>query len=111
MRPKIFSVYLLELENNKLYSGSTLTDQIRRRYVEHCRGEGAGWTNKYKPIRILKTWKNLTSPQALQKEHEVCVQKIIASGDLDVCRGGRYNFTKEGPDSWWWLPKTLEYLR
>lgn len=111
MRAKIFSVYLLELENNKTYSGSTLSDQIKARYRCHCRGDGAGWTNKYKPIRILKTWGELTSPEALKKEHEVCVAQLVASADLDKCRGGRYNFTKEGPDSWWWLPRSLEYLR
>lgn len=43
--------YILLCEGNNLYTGST--KNIDRRFAEHCAGEGANFTRKYKPIEII----------------------------------------------------------
>ena len=108
MTDPIFSCYLLQLENDKRYAGSTLTNRIPLRYQEHCNGKGAKWTYMYKPVRILETWDNLTSEQAFKKEHSVCIQQMLKHEDLDICRGGTYNFPFCG--KYWWVPNALAHL-
>jgi len=105
---RIFSCYLLELENKKFYAGSTLTDQVLSRFHKHVSGEGAKWTNKFKPVRILRQWHNLTSHEAFKKEHSVCIETMLQKGCLDACRGGTFNFPFVG--EYWWVPRTLRHL-
>ena len=85
----MFSCYLLELESDKYYAGSTLTHLIQQRYNTHLNGTGAKWTKKYKPLHILKTWDNLTSQEAFKKEQEVCENIILEQGDLDSVEEAR----------------------
>ena len=104
----MFSCYLLELESDKYYAGSTLTHMIQERYHTHLNGAGAKWTKKFKPVKILKTWDNLTSPEAFRKEHNVCVETMLQQGCLDSCRGGTFNFPFVG--EYWWCPRPLRHL-
>ena len=106
----VFSVYLLRCEDNKRYSGSTLTDQVQERFEAHRAGQGAKWTMKYRPLEILKTWDNLSSHEAFMFEHKLCEEQMLLHKDLDACRGGRYNFPDTGPASHWWCPKRLRHL-
>tara|TARA_R100000655_G_scaffold108961_2_gene162154 strand:+ start:193 stop:534 length:342 start_codon:yes stop_codon:yes gene_type:complete len=43
-------VYVLKLEHNKYYVGST--DHLNNRLFQHYNNEGSLWTKKYKPLRI-----------------------------------------------------------
>ena len=104
----MFSCYLLELESDKYYAGSTLTHLIQQRYNTHLNGTGAKWTKKYKPLHILKTWDNLTSQEAFKKEQEVCENIILEQGDLDSCRGGTRNFGFVG--DFWWVPRSFRHM-
>ena len=105
---RVFSVYLLKLESNKFYSGSTLTDKIQERYEAHCSGSGAKWTKQFKPLRILRTWNNLTSQEAFALEHKVCLDTILEQGCVDSCRGGTWNFGFTG--NFWWCPRSIRHL-
>ena len=108
MTDPIFSCYLLELQENKFYAGSTLTNQVEFRFKKHKEGLGAKWCYRYKPIRIIKTWHNLTSEQAFSKEHSVCIGTMLQHEDLDSCRGGTFNFPFTG--KYWWVPRILAHL-
>ena len=105
---RIFSCYLLELENEKFYAGSTLTDQVLARFHKHVSGEGAKWTQKFRPVRIIRQWHNLTSLEAFRKEHSVCIETMLQQGSLDSCRGGTFNFPFCG--IYWWVPQALLHL-
>ncbi len=50
LMPKGYT-YILLCEGDNLYTGSTRN--IERRFAQHLNGEGANFTRKYKPIRIV----------------------------------------------------------
>ncbi len=51
MMPSPWFVYILECENERLYTG--ITTDVARRYREHVTGAGAAFTRMNKPHRIL----------------------------------------------------------
>ena len=62
LNENICGCYVLLLENNHIYVGSSAN--IPRRLTEHINGYGSGgnksycgWTNKYKPLHIYYVWK------------------------------------------------------
>lgn len=44
-------MYILECDNGKFYTGSTRN--LERRLAQHFRGEGANFTRKHKPVRLV----------------------------------------------------------
>lgn len=46
-------IYVLKLEKGKFYIGKT--DDVQRRFKEHCEGKGSGWTRQYKPNKIVSS--------------------------------------------------------
>lgn len=48
-------IYVLSLSNGKYYIGKT--QQLRIRLDQHIEGDGATWTQKYKPQKVLETIK------------------------------------------------------
>lgn len=44
-------MYILECDNGKYYTGST--KNLQRRLYQHFQGEGANFTRKHKPIRLV----------------------------------------------------------
>ena len=48
---KLYSVYILECENDKLYTG--ITTDVERRFREHLSGRGAKFTRMHRPIQIV----------------------------------------------------------
>ncbi len=44
-------VYILRLEQDKYYVGST--DHLNSRLFQHYNNKGSNWTKKYKPIKIV----------------------------------------------------------
>ena len=57
---KTFTVYVLQLEDEKYYVG--LSKDVDRRFQEHQTGVGAKWTKKYPPIKVV--YKLVTSHTA-----------------------------------------------
>ena len=62
LNENVCGCYVLLLENNHIYVGSSAN--IPRRLSEHLNGydsggskQYCGWTNKYKPLHIYYTWK------------------------------------------------------
>ena len=46
-----WSVYLLLCKGNVIYTG--ITNDVARRYVQHCAGKGAKFTRSRPPLRLL----------------------------------------------------------
>ena len=45
-------IYVLKLEQGKYYVGKTNNPQFR--LENHCNGNGSAWTQKYKPLKMIK---------------------------------------------------------
>jgi len=45
-------IYVLKLEQGKYYIGKTNNPQFR--LETHCNGNGSAWTQKYKPLKVIK---------------------------------------------------------
>lgn len=84
-------IYILELVEGKYYIGKT--DNVSRRYEEHLEGKGSAWTQKYKPVRILKTIET-DSPYEEDRYTKECMEKY----GIDNVRGGTYIKMTLDPD-------------
>jgi predicted GIY-YIG superfamily endonuclease len=86
MEPLIVNalIYVLELEQNKIYVG--ITYNLNLRYAQHLTGRGAKWTRLYKPQRILEV---IVDDVSLKKENEI-TQKYMETFGKDNVRGGSY---------------------
>jgi predicted GIY-YIG superfamily endonuclease len=76
-------IYVLKLENNKYYVGSTYN--LNFRYAQHFCGAGAKWTKINKPISIEAVFPN--AQKGL--ENKVTLEYIEKYGKDNV-RGGSY---------------------
>lgn len=47
-------IYILKLEKDKYYVGSTIN--VHKRFKQHMNGSGSAWTKKYKPIEVLESF-------------------------------------------------------
>ena len=86
MEPLIVNalIYVLELEQNKIYVG--ITYNLNLRYAQHLSGRGAKWTRLHKPQRILEV---VVDDVSLNKENEV-TKKYMETFGKDNVRGGSY---------------------
>lgn len=76
-------IYVLKLENDKYYVGKT--DNIEKRFKNHCDGTGSVWTSKYKPISLLET-RNIVS----QFDEDIVTKEYMLKFGIDNVRGGSY---------------------
>ena len=58
--------YAIICDDGSIYKGHT--DNIDRRYKEHCNGFGAVHTKRHKPIRIIYTKEFCTQSEAIRHE-------------------------------------------
>ena len=58
--------YTILCEDHSLYKG--YTDNLERRYQQHCNGTGANYTKIHKPIKLLYYETFLTQKESIQKE-------------------------------------------
>ena len=65
-RSKPAYVYTLNLTNGRKYVG--MSNNVERRYGQHCRGTGARWTAKYRPTGISSVKKYSSRSSALRGE-------------------------------------------
>lgn len=77
-------VYILKLENNKYYIGSSLN--IYRRFIQHWSNCGSKWTCLFKPIEII-TW--IITDDLLYIENLMTKTYVSKYGCLNV-RGGNF---------------------
>lgn len=78
------TLYVLSLEYDKYYIG--ITTDIVRRFQQHCSGEGAEYTKKYKPISIVELQYKTEDFQ----ENTVVKTYMLKYGINNV-RGGSYS--------------------
>jgi putative endonuclease len=62
-------VYLLACDNDMLYCGST--NDVARRYAQHCAGKGAKFTKINPPLKLLGYRSFATRSAACQAEYRV----------------------------------------
>lgn len=66
---KKFYVYILLTETNKLYCG--YTDDVEKRYEQHCNGKGAKFTRANKPLKLVYTKEFETKQEAQKEEYRI----------------------------------------
>ena len=68
-QPGKFFVYALECEDKSIYIGQT--DDILKNWKKHATGEGADWTKKHPPLRLVH-WEEYNSrEEAIKREKEL----------------------------------------
>jgi hypothetical protein len=76
-------IYILLLENDKIYIGRT--SNFERRYDEHINGKGSWWTQKHKPVKILDKYICSNS-----FEEDTFVKIYMGEYGIENVRGGSY---------------------
>jgi predicted GIY-YIG superfamily endonuclease len=76
-------IYALLLEQGKIYVGYTERENGER-FLEHFNGDGAKWTQKYKPIQVLEF-----KPGTKEDEHNLTIEYMKKYGWYNV-RGAGY---------------------
>ena len=61
--------YILLCEGDNLYTGSSRN--IHRRFVQHLSGEGANFTRKFKPIRVVYLEEHSRIDHAFYREKQI----------------------------------------
>lgn len=66
---KKYYIYMLLTEQNTYYCG--FTDNVEKRFKKHCSGEGAKYTNAFKPIKIVYVKEFDSKSEALKEEYRI----------------------------------------
>jgi putative endonuclease len=62
-------MYILLCEKDRLYVGSTI--DLEKRLTQHFKGEGANFTKKFKPIKLIYFEEFFSIFRAFQREKQV----------------------------------------
>ncbi len=85
------SVYILRLEGGKWYVGRSA--QVARRVMQHFTGNGALWTQKYKPVALHAVHASVDN-----FDEDTHVKRMMSKWGIDNVRGGAYStFTIDDP--------------
>ena len=76
-------IYVLQLEKGKYYVGKTINPAFR--LENHFQGNGAVWTQKYKPIKVLEI-----IPNCDDYDEDKYTRKYMDKYGIDNVRGGSY---------------------
>jgi predicted GIY-YIG superfamily endonuclease len=82
-RSPSLKIYVLLLESNKWYVGSTRN--VAQRFQEHKMGKGSTWTTIYRPVKIDRVVKN-----ASPFDEDKITKEYMATYGIDNVRGGSY---------------------
>jgi putative endonuclease len=82
-------VYILQCENNKLYTGYAV--DVQKRYKQHLSGKGARFTRSNKPQKLLWFIECPDKSKALQLEYKIKQLKRIQK-ELLVQKQILFNF-------------------
>lgn len=76
-------LYVLQLVSGKYYVGRT--KNVADRYKQHIAGEGAAWTRKYSPTKLIET-------RAMKGDHDETnlTKDLMKKYGVDNVRGGAY---------------------
>ncbi len=61
--------YILECSNGAFYTG--WTNDLEKRYRDHCEGKGAKYTRSFKPVKIAQKWQFSSQSLAMQAEAQI----------------------------------------
>lgn len=78
----MYSVYILECANDKLYTG--ITTDVERRFEEHLAGTGARFTKINPPIRVVYN-KKCGDRSAATKE-ELRIKRLTKAAKLQLIK-------------------------
>ena len=81
------NVYVLRCADGKRYVGKAV--DIQKRFQQHRNGSGSAWTNKYKPIAIEKTYRNVSA-----FDEDKITKETMANYGINNVRGGTYSSIK-----------------
>ena len=76
-------IYILQLEQGKYYVGKTTNPQIR--IENHCNSNGAEWTKKYKPLRVIELIQNCDD-----YDEDKYTRQYMDKYGIDNVRGGSF---------------------
>jgi putative endonuclease len=62
-------VYLLRCSDNSLYCG--VSNNIKKRVIEHNSGMGAKYTRSHRPVVLVGTSRDMTKGEALKLEYQI----------------------------------------
>ena len=74
-------VYVLKLQNEKIYTGKSSDPDGR--YLQHKYGNGAEWTKKYKPVELLSV-----IPITSEHDETNITKDLMKKYGIDNVRGG-----------------------
>jgi predicted GIY-YIG superfamily endonuclease len=77
------NIYILQLEGGNYYVGKS--DHPAQRFIQHINGEGAAWTKKHRPLKLLNI-----IPNASGFDEDKHVKELMAKYGIDKVRGGTY---------------------
>lgn len=77
------SIYILKLEKNKYYVGKT--KDAAKRTLQHFQGNGAVWTQKYRPISVVEIHNN-----CVDEDEDKYVKIYMKKYGINSVRGGSY---------------------
>lgn len=77
-------IYILRLKGNRFYIGKT--ENVLRRYKEHCKGEGSVWTRKHEPLELV-----LVIEDASPFDEDKYVKEYMSKYGIQNVRGGSYS--------------------
>src|SRR3989344_1852782 len=68
-RPNSFFVYAILCDNNSIYIGQT--NNLQKRWNEHCSESGAEHLKKYKPKNLIHYEEFASREEAVKREHDL----------------------------------------
>lgn len=77
-------IYILRLSTGKYYIGKT--KNVDKRWEEHIKGNGSGWTKKYKPLSLIKS---VVSTSHFDEDRYV--KEYMEKYGIENVRGGTYS--------------------
>lgn len=88
-RVRRWTLYALQLKNNKYYVGIT-AQKVQSRYEQHSNGTGAKWTKLHQPLGILEHYSIgvMSESEAVKVETSKTLEYIAQYGSEHV-RGGK----------------------
>lgn len=62
-------VYILLCKDGSLYTG--ITNNLKKRFLDHQNGKGGNYTRSHKPVKIIYSEQLKTRSDALKREFEI----------------------------------------
>ena len=87
-------LYVLKLEDSKLYVGQSIDPE--KRIKAHFKGKGSAWTKLHPPVEIVKQWESKFTDwkEAEMEENRITLTLMQKFGWQNV-RGGFWSNTDE----------------